>query len=100
MMASPVSALDANDAHHEASMASPFAAWLQCCVAVLPLAANRPPTGQQGGTARTTTPEYSMRSMILAALAIMIGIGAANALPKGTAAAPAQQDSTADWTNG
>jgi hypothetical protein len=41
-----------------------------------------------------------MRTIILAALVIMIGVCAANALPKRNTAAAAQQDPTADWANG
>ncbi|HEX3574690.1 MAG TPA: hypothetical protein VHU42_08835 [Rhodopila sp.] len=41
-----------------------------------------------------------MRTIILATLAIMIGVCAADAGPKGNTAAAVHQDSAADWANG
>jgi hypothetical protein len=41
-----------------------------------------------------------MKTMLLAALAAMIGIGAANATNAKNTALPIQQESTADWANG
>ena len=41
-----------------------------------------------------------MRTLIIAALAAIIGIGAANAAPTNNASTPTPQDSSADWVNG